>query len=208
MKKIFVYGDENALLNYKHAIEKAGGKAVFSKDVAAADDCDALLLAGGGDVSPCFYGAIEKNCKSVNLVRDVTEQYLLAMFERRHAPVLGVCRGFQLINVYFGGTLSQTIENARLHDGEKGDVYHEIYNASGFIAELYGKKLTVNSAHRQKIDLLGKNVRICAYAADKVPEALEVNDTRIIGVQFHPERSFGKGGDAGIKIYDYFLSTV
>lgn len=208
MKKVFIYGDEKVLVNYKVAVEKAGGKAVISENATAAKDCDALILAGGGDVSPCFYGAIEKNCKSVSLVRDVTEQYLLALFERRAAPVLGVCRGLQLINVYFGGTLAQSITNARMHKCESGDAYHPLGGLCGFMAKVYEGNPTVNSCHRQKIDILAKGVRCCAKSRDGTIEAIEVKDSRIIGVQFHPERPFFGGDESGIKIYDYFLSAL
>lgn len=208
MKKVFIYGDEKVLVNYKIAVEKAGGKAVISENVYAAKDCDALILAGGGDVSPCFYGAIEKNCKSVSLIRDVTEQYLLALFERRAAPVLGVCRGLQLINVYFGGTLAQSITNAKMHKCESGDAYHRIYDLSGFMAKLYERSPTVNSCHRQRIDMLAKGVLCRAKSRDGVIEAIEVKGSRIIGVQFHPERPFFGDDESGIKIYDYFLSVL
>lgn len=210
MKKIFVYGDKNVFINYDRAIRAVGAEAVFSENVKRAFDCDALLLAGGGDVSPCFYRSREKNCKSVSLVRDVCEQYLLARFERANAPVMGVCRGLQMINVYFSGTLAQSIEKARLHYDETRDVYHETENKSGFMRDIFGKRLFVNSCHRQKIDLTGKNVVPCAFSPDGVIEAAYRKGTKIFGVQFHPERPFSAAGDLskGLLIYEYFLSLI
>lgn len=210
MKKIFVYGDKNVFINYDRAIRAVGAEAVFSENVKRALDCDALLLAGGGDVSPCFYRSREKNCKSVSLTRDMCEQYLLARFERANAPVMGVCRGLQMINVYFSGTLAQSIEKARLHYDETRDVYHETENNSGFMRDIFGKNLFVNSCHRQKIDLPGKNVVPCAFSPDGVIEAAYRKGTKIFGVQFHPERPFSAAGDLskGLLIYEYFLSLI
>ena len=210
MKKIFIYGDENILVNYKNALTAVGAQAVFSTDVRIARDCDGLLLAGGGDISPCFYRSREKNCRSISLVRDISEQYLLALFERKNAPVMGVCRGLQMINVYFGGTLSQRIEKHYIHFNDKRDTYHEITNKAGFMRDIFGKNLFVNSCHRQKIDLPGKNVVPCAFSPDGVIEAAYRKGTKIFGVQFHPERPFSAAGDLskGLLIYEYFLSLI
>ena len=206
MKKIFIYGDENILVNYKNALTAVGAQAVFSTDVRIARDCDGLLLAGGGDISPCFYRSREKNCRSISLVRDISEQYLLALFERKNAPVMGVCRGLQMINVYFGGTLSQRIEKHYIHFNDKRDTYHEITNKAGFMRDIFGKKVMVNSCHRQKLELCGKKVTPCAFSDDGVAEAAFVKNTKIFGVQFHPERPFLNGSNSGLKLYDYFLS--
>lgn len=204
MIKIFIYGEENILFNYKNALTAVGAQTVFSTDLRLAADCDGLLLAGGGDISPCFYRSKERNCRSVSLVRDVSEQYLIALFERKNAPIMGVCRGMQMLNVYFGGTLAQSITKFYLHYDDKNDVYHEI-NCKDFMRDLYGKTLTVNSCHRQKIELCAKNAIPCAYSQDGVIEAMRIRDKKIFGTQFHPERSFGNSTN-GIRIYEYFIS--
>jgi len=209
MKKVFIYGDENVYVNYKNALTSVGAKAVISTNTSLSDDCDALVLAGGGDVSPCFYGSLNsKNCRSVNLVKDVTEQYLLARFERKNAPVLGVCRGLQLINAYYSGTLATSIKKHYLHFSEKGDVYHPIERLSGFMRDIYGDALEVNSCHRQCVERLGKNMSVCAYAPDGTCEAACLKNGRIFGVQFHPERAFSGGNKRGLKIYEYLLSLI
>ena len=207
MIKVFIYGEEKILLNYKNALTAVGVQPVFSVDLRLAADCDGLLLAGGGDISPCFYRSKERNCRSVSLVRDVSEQYLIAQFERKNAPIMGVCRGMQMLNVYFGGTLAQSIVKSCLHYGDKQDVYHEI-TCKNFMRDLYGKSTMVNSCHRQKIDICGKNVIPCAYSQDGVIEAVCLRDKKIFGVQFHPERPFGDcdSAQSGIRLYEYFIS--
>ena len=207
MKKIFIYGEENTFVNYKNALEKVGAKAIISTDIQKARDCDGLLLAGGGDVSPCFYSAKEKNCRSVDLVRDVNEQYLIALFERRNTPIMGVCRGLQILNVYFSGTLAQSIEKKHLHYNEKHDVFHPIIN-SGFMRDVLGKNIIVNSCHRQQTDVSGKRLRALSVSPDGVIEGLYLPRSRIFGVQFHPERPFENGNADGIKLYEYFLTLT
>lgn len=201
MKKIFIYG--KGFDNYAKALSRAGAQAVISENAELARECDGLLLAGGGDVSPCFYNSAERNCKNVDLKRDCAEQYLLSVFLKRNLPVMGVCRGMQMINVYFRGTLDQRIPRSDIHYDDNFDVFHTVTNSpQGFLFKLFGEKLTVNSAHRQRIAALGGGLRVCSKATDGTPEALEHANGKIIAVQFHPER-MDKHGD---EIYAYFLS--
>ncbi len=201
MKKIFIY-DENAL-NYANAVLKAGGEPVLSKNAELLRECDFLLLTGGGDISPCLYGSAEKHCFNVDLKRDCTEQYLLATALKKKLPIMGVCRGLQAINVYFGGTLCQKIQEASLHYCENKDVYHPVnLSERGFLRDLYkSEKINVNSAHRQCVGARGYGLQVCARSADGVIEAVQNLQKKIIAVQFHPERMAD-----GQKIYDYFLN--
>ena len=201
MKKIFIYGDE--CLNYKNAVENAGGKAVVSLNAELARECDGLILPGGGDISPCMYGSAEKNCRDTDIKRDCTEQYLIAVFLRKKSPIMGVCRGMQAINVYFGGTLNQTIPEKSAHFNEAADVYHDLkLNKRGFLYEIYKKPvISVNSAHRQSVGARGFGLFLSSVSPDGVFESLENLSKKIIAVQFHPERMAGGG-----KIYEYFLT--
>ena len=177
-KKILVLR-ENPPKTYKIALEKAGLSydcEFLPKDYSA---YFGLLLIGGGDILPAFY---EKPVPSsdVNFIRDKAELSAIDYFFRRGLPILGICRGAQILNVYFGGTL-KTVEN---HRGEDGSF------KTHFALSLCPSKLpdlTVNSNHVQAIDELGKNGKPLMKAEDGTIEAVEFSDSAI-GVQFHPER--------------------
>lgn len=211
MKKIFIYGMPNILVNYKKAVSRScfNATCIISTNINESTECDALLLAGGGDVSPCLYHSCENKCKSVDLIRDIDEEYLIARFIKEDKPILGVCRGMQILNVFFGGTLNQTIEKAKKHYNNEKDVYHNVYNCKkGFMNELFGDKTMVNSAHRQSVKALGEKLFVCSKSSDNIVEALQHENGRIIAVQFHPERLSGENEQTGKVIYDYFLSLI
>lgn len=209
MKKIFIYGDPVVLVNYNKAVNDVGAECVISENVADAKHCDALLLSGGGDVSPCLYGTTRTNCKAVSLKRDISELYLIALFLRRNAPVMGVCRGLQILNVFFDGTLNQSIAHEELHYAKNKDVTHKITNSkNGFMRELLGENLTVNSAHRQSVNKLGKGLTVCSKSNDNVIEAFEHKYEKVIAVQFHPERMEEINPCARTLIYEYFISII
>lgn len=201
MKKIFIYGEKPN--NYARAILRSGGEPVITENAELLRKCDCLLLTGGGDISPCMYGSAENNCANVDLKRDCTEQYLIAVALRLGLPIMGVCRGMQAINVYFGGTLQQKIAENELHYSKERDVYHQIFLSENcFLREIYkADTITVNSAHRQCVKARGYGLKICAKAKDGTAEAAQNLQKKIIAVQFHPERM-----PHGEKIYQYFLS--
>lgn len=209
MKKVFIYGDPAILQNYKNALSACRTQCVISQNVNHAKQCNALLLAGGGDVSPCLYSAVNTNSLAISLKRDISELYLIAYFFHRNAPIMGVCRGLQIINVFFEGTLNQKIPHEELHYAKNKDVTHRITTSkSGFMRELFGEKAVVNSAHRQSVAKLGKDLFVCAKASDNTIEALRHRSKKIIAVQFHPERMNNKSTQNGQIIYDYFTSMI
>ena len=146
--------------NYVNAVFAAGGvPAVYSgKEEPSA--FDGLLLCGGGDVDPSFYG--EEPCAElirVDRSRDEREFALLEAFVAAMKPVLGICRGHQVINVFFGGTLVQELADHLFHrnpDPERlFNLTHDSTAAPGsFVARLYGTSFRVNSAHHQAVDRL------------------------------------------------------
>lgn len=155
---------------------------------------DALLLTGGNDVSPQTYGAELESSSgdSACLERDQTELQLLAFAEERRLPVLGVCRGMQLLNVYFGGSLVQSI--ARQIGPQVNHVAHDhpVKIIHPKFAEFLGEtRATVNSYHTQGVvrDVLGKDLEPFAESeADGVLEGIVHARLPMAGVQWHPER--------------------
>ena len=177
--------------NYKNAVINAGG-------ILGEKDCDGLILCGGGDISPEFYNEENTNCLDIDFSRDRYEFELLKNFIARKKAVLGICRGIQIINVFFGGSLYQNIENHKNNDGT--DAYHQVTVRKSFLKNLYGENFLVNSCHHQSIKSLGKNLSVTALAPDNTIEGIVHKNLSIIGVQWHPERI-----ESGKILFDYFL---
>lgn len=169
-----------------HGVECQGALNIIDSD-ALASAYDGLLICGGYDVDPRLYQA-PKHEKTVLYERAVDQDdlCLLDSFVKVGKPILGICRGLQLINVYFGGTLCQHFE-AQSH--EESEHLHRIRTAPGSrMAALFGENAIVNSYHHQCVDKVGAHLQIGASAADGRVEALEHDSLPIIAVQWHPER--------------------
>jgi len=173
-----------------------------------ATELDGLVLQGGADVSPLTYGEgpLREDWRG-DRVRDLYEIDLLREFVARGKPVLGICRGLQLINVAFGGTLFQDIGFQREDAGEHHDPeaydrhYHEIaFLEGGGLARIYPgmKRARVNSIHHQAVKDLGSELAVEALSLpDGVIEALRrAGPGYVVGVQWHPE--FHDPGDPGL----------
>ncbi len=204
MKKprILIPGEAGLFGNYRAAIVAAGGTPIFGWEMG---DCYGLLLCGGGDVEPWRYG--QENTASCDLEpeRDAEELRLLDEFAAEKRPVLGICRGMQLINVYFGGTLAQHMEGHSRVNG--ADRLHRTRICGGFLRELYGGKAIVNSAHHQCLDRLGTEVAALQWAPDGVAEGICHQRLPVWGVQWHPERLRRQtGGTAdGGRVFSAFV---
>lgn len=198
-------------LGYPRAVEHAGGAPVLvaplERDTDAArimDAVDALLLTGGEDVDPARYGAARHpSVTSVSAERDATELALLRAAHERHKPVLAICRGIQLLNVAFGGSLVQDIPSQRpgalAHDRpeEEGAVRaHEVSVVPGSIlaGALGATSLQVNSFHHQSADRIAEPLKLTASAPDGIVEGLEWrgDDWWAVAVQWHPEELDGR----------------
>jgi putative glutamine amidotransferase len=162
------------------------------------ENAGGLLLTGGEDVDPARYGATPHPATAEpNVLRDVTELALLAAAKTLNRPVLAICRGVQLLNVAFGGTLVQDLPSERPsainHDEseERAERSHAVALTEGsLVAAATGAQvMMVNSYHHQAADRIGDGLRISATAPDGVIEGLEVIDPSwwVLGVQWHPE---------------------
>ncbi|WP_434418538.1 gamma-glutamyl-gamma-aminobutyrate hydrolase family protein [Nannocystis pusilla] len=164
--------------------------------VALVERVDALVLSGGSDVAPGVYGEAPLRPEwAGDPARDAYEQALLGAALAQGKPVLGVCRGVQLLNAALGGSLYQDIgfqvpgalvhrDAARYDDNEHTVRLHE----ESWLAPLYGsREILVNSVHHQAIKALAPGLRACAWAPDGIVEAAADERRDIYGVQWHPE---------------------
>jgi len=186
-----------------NAVVKAGGIPLILPIVTEfideyIDVIDGLLISGGGDVNPWIYNEQpSKWLRRVNPLRDIFEIELVKRAVKEKLPVLGICRGIQLINVALGGTLIQDIEHE-----VKSDIPHSLTNVprsfrahlvkldpNSKLAQILGVlELKVNSFHHQAVKALGNGLKAVAYAPDGVIEAIEnIDGSYIVGVQWHPE---------------------
>ena len=184
----------NAACNYENAIQAAGGDFVTRYCPVVDLSFGGLLLTGGGDVSPDRYGQENRDCLLVDPDRDRAEFALAAAYLAAGKPVLGICRGMQVLNVALGGTLIQDLgemQNA-FHRRLEADKVHPVLAQEGSLLHaLYGSVFHVNSAHHQAADRPGKGVVITTRSEAGVAEAMELPNTPVLGVQFHPERMTG-----------------
>lgn len=183
MRYIYMTQDPSQSQNYRRAIEQAGRICCIGKDK---ERCEALLLPGGGDVEPWRYGAEALDCRSAQADRDALELQLIDEFVAAGKPILGICRGLQVLNVYFGGTLIQHVEGHSAVDGR--DARHPSRVAPSVLRALYGEAMVVNSAHHQAADRLGSGLAAVQWAQDGVIEAVIHRTLPIWAVQWHPER--------------------
>ena len=169
--------------------------------------CDLLLLPGGGDVDPSFFRQTNTASRNVDCMLDRLQFFFLEAFQKAGKPVLGICKGMQLINIFFGGTLDQDMPSAShtLHLGSSGDRHHCIsplqtkedppqipYLPAGSILT---EHMLVNSAHHQCISTIGADLIAISHSDDDVIETICHSTLPIVGVQWHPERLFVRGED-------------
>lgn len=153
---------------------------------------DGLLLPGGGDILPSRYGQENRGSIAVSEELDSLQFAVLDDFVKAGKPVLGICRGHQVINVYFGGTLIQHLSAAPLHarrqDGR--DMAHRCAAEEGsWLEGLYGREFFHNSAHHQGVDIPGKGlIADGCCPEDGTIEAMHHDSLPIYSVQWHPER--------------------
>ncbi len=199
MKKVFIPTVGQNVDNYIAAMEGCGLTPVVSGDMVQSDDCGALLLPGGGDIDPARYGAEDRGSREIDRERDALEFALFDRFFHNGRPILGICRGCQVINVALGGTMIQDLPGGDVHTYDRAheqDRVHAARFVHPVLTEIFGERAVINSAHHQAADRLGEGLIPAAFADDGVVEGLIHENGRVIGLQFHPERmAFAKRRD-------------
>ena len=191
--------------NYTLAVQREGAIAlILSPDDAVADDpdqlldmVDGLILAGGSDVDPATYGAEpHPETRGTNADRDRFELALARAALERDMPVLGICRGMQMLNVACGGTLIQHLDDIETHRDTPGEFSdHEVELDSDSLAARAagGERLAVCSHHHQGVERVGEGIEVTGHSAGSdVVEAIELPDRQFaLGVLWHPEEDQG-----------------
>ncbi len=211
---------------YEDALQQAAsalGYEVTTTDLSnnpsAASTVDAIVFTGGADVEPSRFGKADERgaCDEIDEVRDAKEFEFARIADERHLPILGICRGLQLLNIHYGGSLIVDLGQAKYpsHSKIEGkDRRHDVHIEPGSLL----KKITrvtnasVTSAHHQAIDEIAPGMVVSARSsADGVIEAIEWKELEkkpyFIAVQWHPERMDAGEPLSGI-LFEQFLSET
>jgi gamma-glutamyl-gamma-aminobutyrate hydrolase PuuD len=203
------WSEEGAVLQwaYVSAVRAAGGRPVLlppGGDVAEAEATvavlDGIVIAGGGDINPAIYGAAKHPKTGVSTPdRDAWELAVAEAALRLDTPLLGICRGMQMLNIACGGTLHQHVPDLVGHEAHSGPVdgllRHKVRVTRGTSVESIlpgGEYFDVPTHHHQAVDKIGDGLIAVAWADDGIIEAVEADadSTRsfLVGVQWHPEQ--------------------
>lgn len=183
--------------NYTESVHKAGGLPFI---IPITDDeemiqeyvnhIDGLLIPGGIDINPKYYHQDKHpSTNTPSQIFDSFEFHFLKQAEEKKLPILAICRGIQLLNIYHGGTLNQDIPNHKQKDPTRWAICHSVtFQEGSRLYTLFGDSLKVNSFHHQSLKEVPNFFYITAYSNDGVIEAIEAKDyPYMIGVQWHPE---------------------
>ncbi|MBI3788374.1 MAG: gamma-glutamyl-gamma-aminobutyrate hydrolase family protein [Ignavibacteriales bacterium] len=219
------YKSEKKLNYYFDWIHRVNPKAEMVRlsyllnNAEIVEELDGLLLTGGGDVNPKYYGKGEllSQCEGVNDKRDEFEFDVIKRAMDAELPILAICRGMQIINIYLGGSLIIDLHTTGHNDHsayEKDDRYHKASSVeSSLFREIAGQaELTVNSSHHQAIDQLGRGLVPSAISPDNIIEAAEWADKQsshfLLMVQYHPEGINDPNNPASRNIAERFLKEI
>jgi putative glutamine amidotransferase len=155
------------------------------------EDMDAVVIGGGDDISPALYGDLANPDAQYDPDRDQFESEVIDYALLNRIPILGICRGAQLLNVKLGGTLYGDIRNMRRHTSNRNTLFPRkrvrVEPDSGLHAALGAATISVNSLHFQAVKDVGAGLQIVARDRDNIVQAIEDPDRRLLGVQWHPE---------------------
>ncbi len=222
-KELKHYHRTTVCIDYAESIVKAGGipliiPVLSDREVIKSqlELVDGLLMSGGADINPRYYNQdFLEGMKLVSPERDRHEWIILEEFLPTNKPILGVCRGMQMINIFNGGTLHQDIknmtENTLKHIQDylpELEVHKVNIKKNSVLNNLFGEELVTNSFHHQALDKIGEGLKVVATTKDGIVEAIESKEDRfLLGVQWHPEMMTARGSKSMLKIFEKFVES-
>ena len=203
---------------YYKSVVAAGGVPVVIPPVAdkevlvnTLNHIDALILSGGGDLNPLFVGEEPSpRLRGINQERDLPELLITRLAYNRQIPILGICRGIQVLAAAFGGKVAQditiTANVKHSQDADRSELTHSVKLVEdSTLYNIYGQeRLLVNSFHHQAVKEAGEKFRVVAKSSDGIVEAIESSEYKsIIGVQWHPECF-----DEGLPLFRWLVNEA
>lgn len=189
-------------LGYIKSVKQAGATPIMvymDSPAYKLPKVDGLILSGGGDISPFLFS--KKPTEHTGKVQFERDMFELSLMEQcMDLPILGICRGMQVLNTAYGGSLFDHIEGHDLNINERHEV--AVYENSR-LSPLIGSRIySVNSMHHQSVDILGHGLQVAAQSEDGIIEAIEHSENPHLGVQWHPEKM---GDMASRRLFDFFV---
>lgn len=192
MKRVLISCVTHDAILYREVLRKFDIEPVLSASPENVSCFDGLLLPGGGDICPIFYHRKNRGSTNICISEDIVQLLLFHRFMEQKKPILGICKGMQIINVALGGTLIQALPTVSSHAWHNGDSYHPTTITPGsLLFSLYGRYMITGSAHHQAVCTPGCGLLATQHAHDGVIEGIEHESLPILGVQWHPERLCG-----------------
>lgn len=174
-------------------------------------DCPDTALCGPGFFSEAYRACSDSNLGRIpfsDMLLTLEQFRALNLFCKNRKPVFGICKGMQLIDLYFRGTIRE-VSNPKLHRHPGKDTLHPADNLQdSFLHALFGPHMLVNSCHHQCVDSLGQNLRTAQLASDGTIEALAHLFLPVFGTQWHPERMPEMPGQDALLLFRYFISLL
>lgn len=209
--KIGIVGRNKDTQTYEKYLEILQIPYITSLSMGELGSCNGLIFPGGGDITPQLFQQSNHGSQNIDTELDLLQLRIFDLAYRSSLPILGICKGMQLINVGLGGTLNQHISTADIHTSSTQDLYHITYVAEdSFLNQIYSTEFVVNSRHHQSVNQLGQElIPIQWCPTDCCIEALMHTTLPILGVQWHPERLESDFSTiSGAPLFQYFLSFV
>lgn len=210
--------------DYVNAVRKAGGLPVLipatscqKEAEAVLGKLDGLLFIGGEDVHPAWYGEEIDGAVGINEFRDTSEIHMIRYAASIGLPMLGICRGSQVINVALGGSLIQdipsqvntTLVHKQSEPGSVGTQTMQIEPGSHLAKVLGVTEASINSFHHEAVKVPAKCLKVVGRTSDGVVEAYEgLQDVNVVAVQFHPEKAIEGGDNFFLPLFQDFVERA